>query len=199
MKKYFKEYISQNFKVLTILFICLIIGIVMGVAIYHILDDGVKTELVNTMKSTLDLTKQESFQGINIIKNGMISNIILTLIIYLISLTLISPYLISILSITKGFAIGIYIPTLFLFFNFGNGILAMILLIIIPNLVYIPSYVYMCTNSINFNYNLINGENKMSLIIKEIIKIVVGFSIMFLGVILEQFTSLGVISLYKKL
>ena len=199
MKKYFKEYISQNFKVLTILFICLIIGIVMGVAIYHILDDGVKTELVNTMKSTLDLTKQESFQGINIIKNGMISNIILTLIIYLISLTLISPYLISILSITKGFAIGIYIPMLFQIFNFGNGIIAMILLIIIPNLVYIPSYVYMCTNSINFNYNLINGENKMSLIIKEIIKIVVGFSIMFLGVILEQFTSLGVISLYKKL
>lgn len=199
MKKYFKEYISQNFKVLTILFICLIIGIVMGVAIYHILDDGVKTELINTMKSTLDLTKQENFQGINIIKNGMISNIILTLIIYLISLTLISPYLISILSITKGFAIGIYIPTLFQIFNFGNGIIAMILLIIIPNLVYIPSYVYMCTNSINFNYNLINGENKMSLIIKEIIKIVVGFSIMFLGVILEQFTSLGVISLYKKL
>ena len=185
MKKYFKEYISQNFKVLTILFICLIIGIVMGVAIYHILDDGVKTELINTMKSTLDLTKQE--------------NIILTLIIYLISLTLISPYLISILSITKGFAIGIYIPTLFQIFNFGNGILAMILLIIIPNLVYIPSYVYMCTNSINFNYNLINGENKMSLVVKEIIKIVVGFSLMFLGVILEQFTSLGVISIYKKL
>lgn len=171
----------------------------MGVAIYHILDDGVKTELINTMKSTLDLTKQENFQGINIIKNGMISNIILTLIIYLISLTLISPYLISILSITKGFAIGIYIPTLFRIFNFGNGILAMILLIIIPNLVYIPSYVYMCTNSINFNYNLINGENKMSLVVKEIIKIVVGFSLMFLGVILEQFTSLGVISIYKKL
>ena len=126
MKKYFKEYISQNFKVLTILFICLIIGIVMGVAIYHILDDGVKTELINTMKSTLDLTKQENFQGINIIKNGMISNIILTLIIYLISLTLISPYLISILSITKGFAIGIYIPTLFQIFNFGNGIIALI-------------------------------------------------------------------------
>ena len=57
----------------------------------------------------------------------------------------------------------------------------------------------MCTNSINFNYNLINGENKMSLVVKEIIKIVVGFSLMFLGVILEQFTSLGVISIYKKL
>ena len=38
----------------------------MGVAIYHILDDGVKTELINTMKSTLDLTKQENFQGIKL-------------------------------------------------------------------------------------------------------------------------------------
>lgn len=199
MKDFIKEYISENIKIIVMIFLCITIGLVIGLFLYQIITPEIRTELVNTMKSTLDLTKQENFEGINIIKNGMISNILLVVIIYTISLTLISTYLIGLLSLFKGLSIGIYIPTLFQIFGPSKGILAMLLLVIIPNLVYIPSYIFLATNSINFHFSLLGDENKFTLLIKEVIKIVLGFSIMFLGVVLEQLTSYSIISIYSAL
>ncbi len=199
MKEFIKEYINENIKIISVIFFSIIIGVVFGLFLYQIITPEIRTDLVNTMKSTLDLTKQENFEGINIIKNGMVSNIFLVIIIYLISLTLISPYLTGLLSLFKGISIGIYIPTLFQIFGASKGILAIFLLVVIPNLVYIPSYIFLATNSINFHYSLIGNENKFTLLIKEIIKIVIGFSIMFLGVVLEQLTSYWIISIYSTL
>jgi len=199
MKSFVKEYINNNVKVISIIFLCLIIGLVIGLFLYKATTPQIRADFINTMKNTLDLTKQENFEGINIIKNGMISNIVLVIIIYVMSLTLVAPYLIGLLSLFKGLSIGIYIPTLFQIFGASKGILAILLLVIIPNLVYIPSYIFLCTNSINFHFSLLGNENKFSLLIKEAIKIILGFSIMFIGVILEQLTSYWIISIYSSI
>ncbi len=197
MKSFIKEYLIENIKVISIIFLCIIIGLVIGLFLYKATTPQIRNDFISTMKNTLDLTKQENFEGINIIKNGMVSNIFLVLIIYIISLTLVAPYLTGLLSMFKGISIGIYIPTLFQIFGTSKGILAVLLLVIIPNLVYIPSYIFLCTNSINFHYMLLNSENKFSLFIKEIVKIILGFSIMFIGVILEQLTSYWIIRIYS--
>ena len=42
---------------------------------------GTKTEIIQTLNNTLSSTKSENFEGINVIKNGMISNGILVLIL----------------------------------------------------------------------------------------------------------------------
>lgn len=196
MKEKIKQYINDNLKSIAIIFLFAIMGIVLGIFLYQIVPDAIKNDLIKTMKTTLDLTKNENFKGINIIKNGMISNIILVIVIYSMSLTLLSPYLISLLSFFKGLSIGMYIPTIFNIFGASKGILAMFLLVIIPNLIYIPSYIFFSVNSVKFHYSLLSEENKFILFIKEVIRIIFGFSIMFLGVILEQLTSNWVITLY---
>lgn len=199
MKVFLQDFIRDNIKMISILTLCMVIGLIVGIFMYQMISPGVRSELINSMKSTLDLSKQEGFEGINIIRNGMISNLILVLIIYLMSLTLISPYLISILSLFKGLAIGIYIPTLLQIFGPSKGVLAIFLLVIIPNLVYIPSYLFLCTNSIRFHLSLIGDENKFTVLMKESFKIMLGFSIMFVGVILEQLTSFWIIALYHSI
>lgn len=199
MKKKIMEYIEQNFKNIVVVSGSIILGIVVGIILYQVISSGIQNDLVRTMKNTLELTKSENFEGINIIKNGMISNLILVAVIYLMSLTLISPYLISMLSFFKGLSIGMYIPTLFNIFGISKGLLAMLLLIIIPNLVYIPSYIYLSVNSIRFHYSLLGNESKMIVFTKEFFKVVLGFSVMFLGVILEQVTSYWVILLYASI
>lgn len=196
MKKKIIEYIGENIKSIIIILGCIVIGIVVGIFLYQVISSGIKNDLVQTMKNTLELTKGENFEGINIIKNGMISNLILVAVIYAMSLTLISPYLISMLSFLKGLAIGMYIPTLFNIFGVSKGILAVLLLTIIPNLIYIPSYIYLSVNSIKFHFSLLTNESKMIIFTKEFFKVILGFSIMFLGVILEQLTSYWVILLY---
>lgn len=199
MKKKIMEYIEQNFKNIVVVSGSIILGIVVGIILYQVISSSIQNDLVRTMKNTLELTKSENFEGINIIKNGMISNLILVAVIYLVSLTLISPYLISILSFFKGLSIGMYIPTLFNIFGISKGLLAMLLLIIIPNLVYIPSYIYLSVNSIRFHFSLLGNESKMIVFTKEFFKVVLGFSVMFLGVILEQVTSYWVILLYASI
>lgn len=199
MKAKIIRYINENIKNITIIGILIIIGIIVGIFLYQFVSSSIRNDLLKTMKDTLDLTKSENFAGINIIKNGMISNILLVLVIYTLAFTLLSPYLIGLLSFIKGLSIGMYIPTLFNIFGMSKGILATLLLVIIPNLIYIPSYIFFSVNSIKFHYTLLSSENKIMSFALEIIRIIFGFSIMFLGVILEQFTSSWIISLYANI
>lgn len=198
MLNYIKEYVNDNFKTIMFFLTCIIIGLVVGIVVYQFILEDTKIELVKTLNQTLEYTKQEDFQGINVIKNGMISNIILIVIIYFGAITLIAPGIVSIINVFKGFAIGLYIPTLFQVFGFGNGVLALVLLVIIPNIIYIPTFIYLSINSLKFHYNILgkNKENKISLIFKEGCKMVMGFSVVALSVILEQFLCVWVIKIY---
>ena len=199
MLEYIKEYVKDNFKSIIVLLSCIIIGIVVGIFVFCFMNDGTKNELIKTLNETLSYTKDENFQGINVIKNGMTSNFILVIILYFASITLIAPGLVCIINAFKGFAIGLYIPTLFQVFGFGNGILALFLLVIMPNIVYVPAFIYLSINSINFHSHItmiIGSGNKIGVIIKEIYKLILGFSIISLSVIMEQLLSLGVIHIY---
>ncbi len=201
MLKYFKDYISENIKSIMVFLSCIVIGIVIGIFVYQFIPEGTKNELTNTLRGTLEYSKQENFEGINIIKNGMISNLILILVIYLCAITFIAPTAICITNIFKGFAIGLYIPTLFKVFGFGNGIISLILLVILPNLIYLPSFIYLSINSLKIHYKLINKDNEknsmISIFFKEGYKFILGFSIIALSVILEQLFSIVVINMYK--
>lgn len=199
MLEYIKEYVKDNFKSIIVLLSCIIIGIVVGIFVFCFMNDGTKNELIKTLNETLSYSKNENFQGINVIKNGMISNFILVIILYFAAITLIAPGLVCIINAFKGFAIGLYIPTLFQVFGFGNGILVLLLLVIIPNIVYIPAFIYLSINSLNFHSHitmLTGSGNKIRVIIKEIYKLILGFSIISLSVIMEQLLSLGVIHIY---
>lgn len=198
MLDYLREYVKENIKIISVLFLCVIIGLVVGFFVYKIIPSNSNIELISTLKNTLEYTKQEDFAGINVIKNGVISNSILVTIIYFSSITLIAPFFVCIMSFVKGFAIGLYIPTIFYVFGFGNGILVLLLLVIIPNLVYLPAYIYLSINSLKFHYELfeIKEEGKIGLTLREILKIVLGFSVIILSVILEQLLSYGVIKIY---
>lgn len=196
MKNYLLKYINENCKTIKIISICILVGLIVGIVTFQMLNQDVKNELINSIKSTLDISKGENFESINILKNGIVSNLVLISIIYLSSITLIAPICICGLNICKGFALGIYIPTLFAVFGFGKGLLVVLLIVILPNLIYIPSYIYMNTNAINFHYSILESNNRISLIVKESYKIVISFSLIILSIIIEQLASYGVINLY---
>lgn len=200
MKKYIEKYISENLNKIYTFLAFLLIGLVVGLLVYNLTSNEVKQELNTTIKDTLELTKQENFEGINVIKNGVISNIIICALIYFSALTLLTPYIVSIINFLKGFTIGIYIPTVFAVFGIGKGILAFILLVLLPNIIYLPAFIYLSINSVNIHNEMIkdgNDKNKMGTILKEGIFLIITFSIMSLATVIEQLTSMGVINIYK--
>ena len=78
--------------------------------------------------------------------------------------------------------------------------LVLLLLVLIPNLFYIPAYVFLSTNALNLHFAIVNkSENKASLLVKQIAFIVIAFSFVFLSIVIEQILSLNVIDIYKGL
>ncbi|MEG2348244.1 MAG: stage II sporulation protein M [Clostridia bacterium] len=202
MRSYIQKYIDENkLKIYSIL-ICLIIGLVVGFFTYKFTSASIREELNKTIKTTLELTKQEGFQGINIIKNGIASNILICFIMYLSCITIVAPGIVCIINSLKGFSIGIYIPTIFYVFGFWNGIICFFILVILPNLVYIPSFIYLSVNAINFHNVLVdkfNEKSKLKVVTKESIYLIVTISIMSFAIVIEQLASIGVINIYREL
>lgn len=196
MKNYLLNYLKENSKILKILLICLTVGITCGIITYNCLASEIKNELILSIKSTLDLANSNEYEGINVLKNGIISNMFLVMIVYLFSITLIAPFCICGVNIIKGFSIGIYLSTLFSIFGFGKGLLSLFLIIILPNIIYLPAYMYMCCNSINLHYLILESNNKLSIFFKEAYKIIISLSLIILSIVIEQLSSFGVIGLY---
>lgn len=198
MKKYLEKYVGENAKVIKITSLAIIVGILIGIFIFQIFNVELKQEFVNSIKETLDIAKSGNFENINIIKNGILSNLLLVTLIYLAAITLIAPICIIGINFFKGFSIGLYITTLFYIFGFGKGILVTFLIVILPNVIYLPTFVYLSTNAINFYYMIIEKNNKLSLIVKESYRIIISISLIILSVLIEQLLSFAVINLYIK-
>lgn len=202
MKAYIGKYISDNKKSISILLMCLVVGLVAGLMVFQFLNEGTRNELVNSIHKTLDLTKQEGFEGINVIKNGLFSNFLMLVLLYLSAITLIAPGLVCIIDGLKGFTLGLYISSIFQVFGVGNGILVTLLLVVLVNIVYLPAFLYLCCNAIHFHYSLTEGshnQSKLGVMLKEGYFALLGFSVMFLSVIMEQFLSLAVICIYQNM
>lgn len=199
MKDRIIEYINSNLKSIIILSLCIACGLVIGIFTYNVLGKNMSSEILDVMRNTLERTKAENFQGINIIKNGITSNLFLCLLIYFASITLIAPVIVCLLNFIKGFSVGVYMPTLFAIFGFKYGIAVTLLITIIPNLIYLPSYIYISISAINLHYVFLDKEkssNKMGAIIGYVYKFIIGFSVICLSVVVEQFLSSAVISIY---
>ena len=200
MKKYLINYIKENSKVITVLALFIAIGIVAGIIEYQFTKEESTNELKESIVSTLDISKQDNFDGINVIKNGITTNLILVLLIYFSTITIISPALVSLFNFIKGFSLGIYIPIIFNIFGVGNGILSVIFLVVLPNIIFVPAYIFLSTNAINLHYYIISkdrNESKTKVLIKQLTFFIISFSFIFLSVLLEQILSTNVINIYK--
>ena len=130
MKKYLKEYIYENLKSIIIILSFIIIGLVVGIISFNISNQEIKTEIILSVKNTLDIAKNENFEGINILFNSIGINIFVISIIYFSAVTLIPKLFINLVSFFKGISLGLYIPILFNIFGIGNGILSLILFLV---------------------------------------------------------------------
>lgn len=201
MKKYLADYIRENSKMITIFLTCMLIGIVSGIIMYNFSSEEVKEELNGVIVSTLNISKEENFEGINVIMNGLQTNIIIVLLIYFSTITIISPVLISLLNFLKGISIGVYIPIIFSIFGGANGALTVLLLLVVPNIFYVPAYIFLSTNALNLHYIIMESEekNKLKILISQLTYIIIGFSFIFISVLFEQIFSGNIISIYKGL
>lgn len=201
-KKKILNYIEKNRKVIIVIIFCLFIGFCSGIVGYLFIDKSVSLEINSYVKSTFDLSNEVGYEKINVILNGIKSNLLFVAVLSLASITIIGLPIIYIMYIVKGMAIGIYVCVLFNIFNFWNAVLCALMLVIIVNIVYIPAIVYIGVNLLRFNNKLIENIREGKIIqrgIIESVKLFFGFLIIFSSIILEDIFSKIIVKIYQNL
>ena len=192
LKNVVKEYIYQNRKIVIGLLICILIGVLSGFTIYNFSSDDIKGKLVDQLSDSIHVSGEGEFVRKDVIYSGIKNNIVIIIAMFLFSIMLYGTLLIYLIYIIKGIALGVYIGTVFGMFGFWWGLLAIILLVILVNIVYIPALIFIGTTFINYNLNVLEyrGEiNKVQSLSNVFVKVLFGVMIVFSSIIVEQLTS----------
>lgn len=176
-------------------------GIVIGITTFLVADNDTRRMATEAVTGVLDLSAKEEFIKADIILNGLKSNLIFIFILFIFSMTLFGKWGIYISVLIKGIALGIYISILFNVFGFGYGLLVNILLVLLVNIIYIPSLIYICITLYNLNFDIFkmrNSGNISNSIIKSIFEVFIGFVLIFSSIIVEQIMSAVMLNIYTK-
>lgn len=197
MKKYLYKYMYDNSKMIITIFTLFLIGIVIGIIGFNFFEGGTKQEFITIMKDMLDNTKSDNFETVNVIKNGIRANLLYIIIIYFFGFTFFTKQATGIINTCRGVIIGGIITILFNIFKPIDAIIILSVYVILPNLLYIPSCIYITVNSILLNNKIFEEENnKLYMLTIEMVKILSSFSVMFLGVFIEQLALILILRIY---
>lgn len=197
MNKNIQKYIAENFSTIVKILVIYAIGIVIGLVLFNF--QSVKNEYLDVMRNILDMTKQENFEGINIIANGLKNNIIFISLLHLSLLTFVAPMLVLLFVILKAIVTGIYIATLFSIFGFFKGIAAIFLGIVLPLLLSLMGYVVICTNIIRIFSSIRNGNFELKDIVKYIYWLIISFSLISFSLVIEQLMTTVILNIYSNI
>ena len=197
MNKNIQKYIAENFSTIVKILVVYAIGIVIGLVLFNF--QSVKNEYLDVMRNILDMTKQENFEGINIIANGLKNNIIFISLLHLSLLTFVAPMLVLLFVILKAIVTGIYIATLFSIFGFFKGIAAIFLGIVLPLLLSLMGYVVICTNIIRIFSSIRNGNFELKDIVKYIYWLIISFSLISFSLVIEQLMTTVILNIYSNI
>lgn len=192
LKKLLREYIAENRKVVTLLFVCIITGILAGIVIYSVSGKEVKDILTSQMTEAIKITDNGEFIKTEVIYNGVKNNIAYIFVMFVFSIMLYGTVFIYLLYIVKGLSIGIYVGTIFGIFGFFWGALVVLLMVVLINVVYLPALSFIGVTMINYNLDLMEYKRevrKINTLSKVIVKTLFGLMIIFSSIIIEQLMS----------
>lgn len=198
MNKNIQKYVAENISIISKILLFYVSGVILGIILFVFTD--IKAEYIDIVKNILEQTKQENFESINVIANGLKNNLFFIGIIYSSIITIISPLIIMTIIVLKAIVTGIYVSTLFSIFGILKGLGVIILNVLLPLLLSLTGFIIISTNAINI-FKDINLGNKIG--IKEAIKqgywFIISFSLISFSIVVEQLTSGLVISIYSKI
>jgi hypothetical protein len=194
MKNFFLKHINENIKIIKILLFCFVIGLATGI-IYFLISDE-KIALVESIKETLNILKNENFSNLYIIKNSLVTNTYLVIFIVLSAITIIAPILMCFVIYLKGVAISLYFCLIYSVFGFFNGTIISIIYLIIYLFILLPLILF-CINSLKFYYDIFENKNRIKSIVRYGINIGIFYSFIVFSSVVEQLFIPVVINLYK--
>lgn len=202
LKKWIMEYILKNKYDIFVILVMLVIGATIGIGIYTFSDTDMKKNLIDMSTKVFEISKSKEYLETNVILNGLKTNVILIAILAISSVTLFGRYMIEMLAIIKGAMLSIYTIILFNVFGLGYGILIVLLLVILVNMIYIPTYIFLSVMFMEIHFNIFKtkmGNLGVTKTVGIISKVVICYILLFSSVVVEQIASLMALKLFLKI
>ena len=174
MKKTIEEHLRENIKVYFILSLILILGIIVGIIFVNNASTVHKEEIRSYLTDFIGQIKESrNINYVQLFQSSLKSNFKFIGILIFISLTIFGTIGIYILIAYKGFCLGYTISSTIAIFGVGKGTLINLSLILLNQIILIPTIFYIALSSRKLFGELINDnrENNRFEIIRYIIRI----------------------------
>ena len=161
----FKSIIIPNKKLNIFVVTMFVLGLTTGSIYASIINYNAKLEVINKVKTFITNINNNSLNSITVLKNSLNINLIYTILIIILGLTIIGIILNIILLYLKGFILGFTLSSFIITYKYP-GIILSCLYLIFGSLINIISIILITIYSINTSFYLIkliiknNNQNK---------------------------------------
>ena len=191
-----KKYIQENIETIIKFGMICVAGILLGIIMYSFADSS----YIDIIKNIFDQSKNEDFNGINILVNGLKNNVIYVGVCYLTLMFIYTPLALLFLIILKCTSIGIYMCSIFSLFGFSKGIICVLVGVILPDIFCLFGYILISTNILDV-YKRIKEGTKIRLYngINFVYILLISISLISFSIVIEQLSSSIMLNLYNKI
>ncbi len=200
--KIIKEHVINNKKEYVIIFLIFVIGIFSGVFFINHLQETPKTEITNYLNQFIEKFKGlESVNHIELLKNSMIQNIGLAIIIWFFGTTVIGIPIVFAIILYRGFCLGYTIALCNTIMGLGKGISFVLVTLLLQNILLIPAILALAVSGIKLYKSIVKDKTKENVkieILRHTIFSVIMLIILAIASIIEIFMSTSILKMVIK-
>ena len=159
--KIIKEHVINNKKEYVIIFLIFVIGIFSGVFFINHLQETPKTEITNYLNQFIEKFKGlESINNIELLKNSIMQNIGLAIVIWFFGTTVIGIPIVFAIILYRGFCLGYTISLCITIMGLGKGISFVLVTLLLQNILLIPAILALAVSGIKLYKSIMKDKTK---------------------------------------
>lgn len=187
------EHVYLNLKEYIIVLIIFVLGILLGMTLLQNLSDEQKQELVKYIDTSVgDFKNNIEIDKILLLKNSIINNIMLVIIMWFAGSTIIGLPIVYGVIIFKGFSLGYTISAIIAILGVRNGMLFVLTSMFLQNIILIPCLLALAVSATRFCKSILKDRKKENIkygVIKHTLFSVIIILLLSVSALIEAYIS----------
>lgn len=188
-----KEHVFNNKKEYMMVSLLFIIGIFLGVLFVNHVQEAQKLEITTYLSTFIDKMKNaENLNHMELLKNSIGQNIILTIILWFFGTTVIGIPVVFGMVVYRGFCLGYTIAVCITIMGLPQGILFVLILLLLQNILFIPAVLALAVSGFKLYKSIIKDRNKENVkieVVRHTIFSLIMLLVLLLSSVIEIFLS----------